>query len=54
MVKSAARCRLTDRGESVKADIGTADLVIGLLAAAGVVVLLVVFVVVFRNVILKK
>jgi len=34
----------------VNPDMGTADVVIGVLAAIGVVVLIIVFVVVFRNV----
>lgn len=38
----------------MKPEIETADIVVGVLAALGVVVLIVVFIVVFRAVILKK
>ena len=39
---------------SVKPEFETADIVVGVLAALGVVVLIVVFIMVFRAVILKK
>jgi hypothetical protein len=38
----------------VKPEIGTGDIVVGVLAALGVVVLIVVFVIVFRSVLRKK
>jgi hypothetical protein len=38
----------------VKPEIGTGDIVVGVLAALGVVVLIVVFVIVFRSVLNRK
>lgn len=38
----------------MKPDIGTADIVVGVLGALGIVVLIVVFVLVFRSVFLKR
>ncbi len=52
--KSCYNTAASSRGSGVRPEYGTEDIVVGVLAALGVVVLIVVFVWVFREVMLKK